>query len=97
MTQERIPEQHYEDPQNQAIGADMPAAGLDGHATSQNYDRSLSRDLSGYDENSGPGMASGVADDPMLGGSSGAALYLPAQRSATFLAAAALMLSSLRP
>jgi hypothetical protein len=57
-------------PEHGSVG--MDAADMHGNPV-PNVDRSLGRSLSEYDENSGPGGASGMADDPGLGGSTGAA------------------------
>jgi hypothetical protein len=51
----------------------MDAAGLDGSTIYNGVDRSLARGMSNYDEDSGPGGASGIADDPELNGSTGTA------------------------
>ena len=65
--------EEYETLDSQTADINMDAAGLDGHVTHLGADRSLSRNLSDYDENSGPGGASGIGDDPYLGGSTGTA------------------------
>jgi hypothetical protein len=62
-----------EDIDSQIDDLNMDAADLYGKATRPGQDHSLSRAMSDYDENSGPGGASGIADDPTLGGSTGLA------------------------
>lgn len=53
-------------------GVGVDAVGMNGETIS-GADRSLGHAITGYDENSGPGGYSGIADDPGLGGSTGIA------------------------
>lgn len=65
--------EEHEDIDSPIDGLNMDAADLYGKVTKSSQDHSLSRSMSDYDENSGPGGASGIADDPTLGGSTGLA------------------------
>ena len=63
----------HEDIDSQIDDLNLDAADLYGKVTKPGQDHSLSRAMSDYDEDSGPGGASGIADDPTLGGSTGLA------------------------
>ena len=66
-------DQEYEDLNSRLDEIAVDSADLHGNAGKVSYDRSLSRAESDYDEDSGPGGGSGMADDPYLGGSTGLA------------------------
>lgn len=73
MSQEREDFIENDDLDNQLGDVGVDSADLHGNVGKVGYDHSLARSRSQYDENSGPGGASGIGDDPTLQGSTGIA------------------------
>jgi hypothetical protein len=73
MSQERNEHTQYEGLDSQLGDVGVDSADLHGNVGKIGFDHSLARSRSGYDETSGPGGASGIADDPALQGSTGIA------------------------
>ncbi len=71
MPEQQPPEREKLNSRLDEIATD--SADLHGNTGKYGYDRSLQRSESDYDENDGPGGASGLSDDPYLGGSTGLA------------------------
>ena len=73
MSQEREDFLEEDELDNQLGDVGVDSADLHGNVGKIGFDHSLARNRSDYDENSGPGGASGIGDDPTLQGSTGIA------------------------
>jgi len=73
MSQEREDFMENDELDNELGDVGVDSADLHGNVGKIGFDHSLARQRSGYDEDSGPGGASGIGDDPTLQGSTGLA------------------------
>jgi hypothetical protein len=73
MSQEREEDLQKDELDSQLGDVGVDSADIHGNVGKVGYDYSLARSRSDYDEDSGPGGASGIGDDPTLQGSTGIA------------------------